>query len=200
MATGDVKEDAHRQEGHDEARAAVGEEGKRDPGQRREPEDGREVDHCLAADERDETGCEPLPEGVLAGERDAKTGVGEGSVRRDHRGDPEQAELLPDHRHDHVRVRLGQVVDLRDALAETGAEQPARPEPDQRLHGLEARSLRVLPRVEEAEDARAAVRLEPDRDQPERHGDPGAGAERRQGGTRDQEDSGEDDDDRDHRP
>ena len=44
----------------------------------------------------------------------------------------------------------------------------ARADADHRLHGLEAGALRVVPRVEEAEDARAAVRLEPDREQAER--------------------------------
>ena len=40
----------------------------------------------------------------------------------------------------------------------------ARADPDRRLHDLEAGALRVAPRVEEAEDARAAVRLDPDRE------------------------------------
>ena len=48
----DVKEDADASERDDEARAAVGDERQRDPGQRREPEDGGEVDRRLAADER----------------------------------------------------------------------------------------------------------------------------------------------------
>src|SRR6266487_141617 len=47
------------------------------------------------------------------------------------------AELLADDREDHVRVRLGQVVDLLDPLAETASEDPAGAEPDQRLHRLE---------------------------------------------------------------
>ena len=62
----------------------------------------------------------------------------------------------------------GQVVDLLHALPEALADDAARAEADQRLHRLEARALRVGPRVEEAEHARAAVRLDPDRDQPAR--------------------------------
>ena len=64
MATGDVKEHADGCELDDEARAAVGDERKRDPRQRREAEHGREVDDGLAADERDERRREPLAEGV----------------------------------------------------------------------------------------------------------------------------------------
>src|SRR5919201_6367963 len=54
MTTGDVKEDADGEERHDERRAAVGDEGQRNPGQRSEPEHGGQVDHRLAGDERDE--------------------------------------------------------------------------------------------------------------------------------------------------
>src|SRR5439155_21358595 len=55
--------------------------------------------------------------------------------------------------------------ELSDALPEPDAEDPARREPEHRLNGLEAGALRVVPRVEEAEDSGAAVRLEPDRKQ-----------------------------------
>jgi hypothetical protein len=68
MSAGDVKEDADGQERDHEARAAVGDERERDARQRREPEDRREIDHGLSADERDETGGEPLPEWIRARE------------------------------------------------------------------------------------------------------------------------------------
>ena len=64
-------------------------------------------------------------------------------------------------------------------MAQPDAEHAARPEADQRLHGLEAGTLRILPGVEKAEDARAAVRLEPDRQEPERDDDPAPGREGR---------------------
>ena len=76
-------------------------------------------------------------------------------------------------------MRLGQVVDLRDAVAEPDAEDAAGAHPDQRLHRLEARALRILPGIEEAEDACAPVRLEPDRDEAERNGDARPGTQRR---------------------
>ena len=66
IATGDVKEDADRQERDDEARAAVRDERQRNPGQRREPEDGGEVDRRLPADERRDARREPLSERILA--------------------------------------------------------------------------------------------------------------------------------------
>ena len=82
MTTGDVKEDPDRQEGDDEARAAVGDERERDSGQRREPEDGREVDRRLPADERRDARGEPLAERILAADREPQPGVGEDAVRR----------------------------------------------------------------------------------------------------------------------
>src|SRR5437016_11997024 len=70
MPAGDVKEDPHAQEPDNEARAAVGDERQRNPGQRRQAEDGGEVDHRLPADEPDDSGGQTLPEGVLATECD----------------------------------------------------------------------------------------------------------------------------------
>src|SRR5439155_26533762 len=107
-----------------------------------------EIDARRAANERYEPGGEPLPEGILAGERDAEPRVGEHRERRDYGGDADEPELLADHRQDHVCMRLGQVVDLPDALSEPDAEHATRTEADHRLHGLEAGPLRVLPRVE----------------------------------------------------
>src|SRR4249920_694928 len=71
MPAGDVKEDPHSQECDNEARAAVGDERQRNPGQRSEPEDGGKIDHRLPADEPDDPGRETLPERILASERDA---------------------------------------------------------------------------------------------------------------------------------
>ena len=64
---------------------------------------------------------------------------------------PDEPELLADDGEDHVGVRLGQVVDLLHALAEPLAEEVARAEADLRLDDLEPGPLRVLPRIEEAE-------------------------------------------------
>ncbi len=164
----DVKEDADGGEAGDEARATVADERERDAGERRDAQDGAEVDGGLAAHEGRQAGREPLPERVSAAQRDPEAGVPEGRVGEDHGGGAEQAELLADDREDHVGRRLGQVVDLLDALAEPDAEDPAGAERDQRLDGLEAGAFRVLPRVDERDEAGAAVRLEPGRGEDER--------------------------------
>jgi hypothetical protein len=165
MLAGDVKEDADGQEGDNQARAAVRDERKGNTGQRSQSEHGCEIDHGLPRHERDEPSRQPLPEGIGARERDPETGIGKGGIGGDHGGHSQKAELLADDREDHVRVRLREVVDLRHSVTQADAEDAAGSHSDQRLHGLEACALRILPRVEEAEDARAPIRLEPDRDQ-----------------------------------
>ena len=57
------------------------------------------------------------------------------------------------------------------ALAEPLAEDTAGADADHRLDGLVAGALCVAPRVDEAEEPRSAVRLEPDRDRPSRADD-----------------------------
>ena len=57
------------------------------------------------------------------------------------------------------------------------ADEAAGAEADDRLDDLEPRPLRVVPRVEEAEDAGAAVRLHPDGGESEGDGDPAPGYE-----------------------
>src|SRR4051812_42120816 len=101
MTTGDVKEDSDRQEADHEARAAVGDEWERNPGQRGEPDDGGEVDRSLPRDEGRDAGGEPFAERILAGDREAKPRVGERAVGDDDERESDQAELLADHREDH---------------------------------------------------------------------------------------------------
>src|SRR5262249_12207453 len=125
IRAGDVKEDADGQQRDNERRTAVGDEREWDPGQRREAENGREVDDRLAADERDEPRPETLAERVLARQSDPQPSVGEDGDRRDHPGHADETELLADDGEDHVRVRLGQVVDLSDPLTEADAEHAA---------------------------------------------------------------------------
>src|SRR5262249_56573463 len=52
---GDVKEDTDGEQRDDEAGAAVGDQRQWDPGERRKPEHGREVDHCLPARSEEHT-------------------------------------------------------------------------------------------------------------------------------------------------
>src|SRR4051812_338102 len=62
--SGDVKGDARGAEDDDAARPAVGDERQRDPGQRRDADDGGEVEARLPADEHRQAGREPLAAGL----------------------------------------------------------------------------------------------------------------------------------------
>jgi hypothetical protein len=125
MATSDVKEDPDAEEGDHETRATVRHERQRDPGQRSEAENRREVDRGLPAHERGDPRGEPLPERILAPDREAQACVGEGAIPGDEDGGADEPELLADDGEDHVGVRFRQVVDLLDPLAEPAAEDPA---------------------------------------------------------------------------
>ena len=151
----------------------------------------------MPADEGDDADGEPFPERVLAGEGDAETGPGEDDEGGQHGGDAHEPQLFADDAEDHVRVRFGQVVHLGDPVTEADAERPAGAERDQRLHRLETRALGVLPRIEEAEDARAAVRLEPDREQSKPNSDSARGCERHTGRPRGDEHRDQHDHERD---
>src|SRR5687767_1100190 len=111
LIASDVKEDPDGREQYDEARAAVGDERQRDPGQRRDAQHGRKVDGRLAADERRDPGCQELPEGITAAQRDREARERERGEGGDHGRRPDQAELLADHGEDHVRLLLWEVVD-----------------------------------------------------------------------------------------
>src|SRR5690349_1972624 len=163
----DVKEDPDGGEHDDDAGASIRHQGQRDPGQRREADNGGQVQRSLPADDRRDPDRERLAERVAAAQGDPQARPAECRVRGENERDADETELLADDREDHVRVRLREVEDLLDALAQADAEDPARPEPDHRLHGLEARTLSVVPRIDEAEDARPPVRLEPDREEHE---------------------------------
>ena len=158
MAMRDVKEDADGEKRDHEARAAVRHERQRDPGQRCEPEHGGEVDRRLPADERRDPRCEPLAERVLARDRKPQAGVRERAVAGDEDGGADEPELLADDGEDHVGVRLRQVVDLLDPLPEAAAEDAAGADADLSLDVLQAGAERILPRVEEREEARTTIR------------------------------------------
>jgi hypothetical protein len=85
MVDGDVKEDPDGSEAHYEARPAVRDERERHTRERGEPHDRTDVHRRLAADERSQTGCEPLPEGIVAAQGDVEAGVREERERTDHR-------------------------------------------------------------------------------------------------------------------
>ena len=84
-------------------------------------------------------GGEDLLVEVPGPQRDAVAGDGEEPERHEHRQHADEAELLPHRREDHIRVRLGQVERLLDAVAQPHAVQAARAEGHLGLHALEAR-------------------------------------------------------------
>src|SRR3954469_3848531 len=155
--TRDVKEHAHREEGDNERRASVRHEGQRNSGQWRQAEHGSEVDRRLPCDQGRDPGCEPLAEGILALQGEPQSGVRERAIARDEHGGADEPELLADDGEDHVGVRLRQVMDLLDPLAEPPSEDAAGTEADLRLHVLQAGAEWILPRIEEREEARPAV-------------------------------------------
>src|SRR5438105_4113603 len=85
-----------------------------------------------------------------------------------------------------VGVRRGKEEQLLVAFSQSDAERAAGPERQERLHGLVAVSPRILPGIEEGEDALDAVRRLPDQDRQDRRSraghrekmvEPGAGGE-----------------------
>ncbi len=135
---------------HDQRRRAGRDERERDAGERREPEDGVDVEQGLAQDQRGDAGGEQLGVAVARGLRGPQPGVGDHAVEGEQAADPGEPELLADDGEDEVRVGLGQVEDLLHGLAGAEPEQPARADRDLALDGLEAVRAGVRPRVEEA--------------------------------------------------
>ena len=129
------------------------------------PEDGREVDCGLAADERRDPGREPLAKGSRHSSATRKPTQAKTAKPPIRSAEPISPSSSPTTAKIMSVWASGQEVDLLDPLAEPLAGDAARAHPDDRLDVLEARALRVLPRVEEAEQARAAVRLHVDREQ-----------------------------------
>ena len=72
-------------------------------------------------------------------------------------GRADQPELLGDHRVDEVVVRLGQVEELLHAAHQPAAEDAAGADRDHRLDHLEAVAERIVPGIEERDDALPAV-------------------------------------------
>ncbi len=135
---GDVEDQADREQGRHQAAVAVGDEGQRHAGQRRQPHHREEVDRRLDEDQRGEAGDEQLAVVVLRFLRRLQAGVAEQREEADDADDPDQAQLLADHRRDHVGVGLGQVEGLLHAVADADPEEAAGAERDLRLRRLEA--------------------------------------------------------------
>ncbi len=100
---------------------------------------------------------------VARAERDADAAERDHEEEHDHGERPGEPELVPQHGEDRVGVRRRQEAELLASGTEALAEQSAQSEPVQRLDGLETRSTRIAPRIEERHQARQAVGLR-DRD------------------------------------
>ena len=96
-------------------------------------------------------------------------------------------------------MRLGQVIERRQARADAAPEDPAGAEADQRLHVLEAGTGGVLPRIEEREEPVAPVGGRPRRDRCEREHDPVRGREQAHPRARDEQDRADDEEKRERR-
>ena len=81
----------------------------------------------LAQDQRGEAGGQQLGVGARARLGDAQPGVGDHPVEEQQAEDAGHAELLADDGEDEVGVRLGQVEDLLDRLAEPAPKRPPEP-------------------------------------------------------------------------
>ena len=156
-AAGDVQQQAHRAQQDDQRRRARRDERQRHAGERRESEDGVDVEQRLAQDQAGEAAGEQLRVGALRVAGGPQPRVPDHAVQAQQRADSRQPELLADHREDEVRVRLGQVEDLLHRLPRPEPEQPAGADRDLALDGLEAGAGGVRPRVDERSSA-ASVR------------------------------------------
>ena len=99
-----------------------------------------------------------MPNAIGRAARDAEADEPEPGEQREHEQAADEAELLADDREDEVGVRVGQEQPLRAARAEADAVHATAAERDQRLRDLVAGVGLVLPRVQEREHARPAVR------------------------------------------
>src|SRR3989449_7715214 len=128
----------------------------------------------------------PAPEGARRGVGGADPAPDDRRKEQQHRRDAREPQLLADDAEDEVGVRGGKEEQFLVAFSQSDPERPARPEREERLHGLVAVAPRVLPGIEEGEDALDAIRRLPDQRRQygrgcaghrEQMGDPGAGGE-----------------------
>ena len=161
-AAGDVQQQPHRAQQHDQRRRAGGDERQRHAGQRREAEDGEDVQQRLAQDQRGQarrraaSRRRPWPPSRCAARRRRSCRTGTSSAQI-----PATPELLADHREDEVGVGLGQVEDLlhRLARARRRTGRPSRSRSAPAPTGSRS-SPASVPRVQERGQAVAPVGLE----------------------------------------
>jgi hypothetical protein len=146
-----------RQQGHHRC-AAVAHQRQRHADHREQAADHAGVDEDVHEEGEREARGEQARERVLHLRREVHGAADDEQVQQHQHDQPEQAELLADHREDEVGVALGQVVELRlRTLHPALAEHAARADGDLRLDDVVARAERIVLRVEEGEHALALV-------------------------------------------
>src|SRR6185503_18610156 len=116
-AAGDVEQQPHRAQQHDQRRRAGRDERQRHAGERRETENGVDVEQRLAQDQAGEAAGEELRVGALGVAGGPQSRVPDHAVEAQQGADSRQAELLPDDGEDEVGVRFGEIEDLLVGLA-----------------------------------------------------------------------------------
>src|SRR5687768_3721598 len=101
-AGGDVEQQPHRTQQHDQRRRSRRDERERDAGERREAEDGVDVEQRLAQDEAGESAREQLRVGALGLAGGLQPGVPDHAVQAQEDADPRHPELLSDDGEDEV--------------------------------------------------------------------------------------------------
>ena len=155
---GQAQKQGHDDPVRDEGGPAGSKEGCGQTGERNHPGDAADHDEALQGDHKGETDAEQLAEVVIAGEADAEAAGDEEQVQREDRENPGQAEFLAEAGDDVVTLRDRS--DLRTALSEAGADEPALGEAEEALDQLVAASVgavdirveRVQPVLEPAVD------------------------------------------------
>ena len=166
----DEEEKREQDEVRDDARAAVGDERKRDPGQRDDAQHAADDDERLQREAEGQPCGQQLREAVVRLQRDAHPPDDEEHEHEEERRSSDEPELLGDRREDEVRAQVGDqlgAVDRRErALAEPGAAEPAVGDRVEALHELVRRAVlaELELAVERAVDRSVRPGLQPDRD------------------------------------
>ena len=177
----DVQQDTRREERHEERRASEGDEGQRQPLGRQRPRHHAEIHEGLGREHDGQPERQVAAEGVRRAQPDPQAPPHEEHEERHHDHGARQPQLLADDGEDEIGVGLRQVEELLLGLAQPAPEPPARGQRQEGLDDLEARALRVVPRVHEGDHAPQAVGLhrDSDRDHRQRRGRRSVPCERR---------------------
>src|SRR5438477_188308 len=126
-------------EGHEQARPSVRDERQGNTGRREQGEAHTHVQRRGDSDQSGEPHREQLAERVARRPRDAEPEPHERPEQYEQRQDSQESPLFTDRREDEIGVGIRQVAEFLLALSEADAEQPSRPDADERLMHLPRR-------------------------------------------------------------